>query len=106
MNRTDHKVLSRIKEIISAQVPEAKVYLYGSRSRGTAGNQSDWDLLILLNKSRVTLEDEQKITDPLYDLEFSSGEVISPIIYSEEEWNKKYSITPFFKNVMGEARLL
>lgn len=86
--------------------PSAKIYLYGSRARGTAKLDSDWDLLILLNKDRITNEEEQKITYPLYDLEFEIGEVISPMVYSENEWYSKYRITPFYSNVMREGRLL
>jgi len=106
MKNADNEILNQIKRIITEQEPRAKIYLYGSRSRGTAKNYSDWDLLILLNKDKISPEDEQKITYPLYDLEFDTGEVISPMIYSETEWNTKYKITPFYQNVMREGRLL
>lgn len=59
---------------------------------------SDWEILILLDKDRVSLEEEQRITYPLYDLEFETGEVISPMVYSEKEWNSKYRVTPLFKS--------
>lgn len=106
MKNSDSRLLSRIKAIIAEQDPAAKIYLYGSRSRSTAERNSDWDLLILLKKNSISLEDEQKITSPLYDLEFDTGEMISPMIYSEKEWNSKYRMTPFYKNVMEEAKLL
>ena len=86
--------------------PSAKVYLYGSRARGTTKPDSDWDLLILLNKDKITTEVERNVTSPLYDLEFEIGEVISPMIYSEKEWNSKHSVTPFYSNVMREGKLL
>ncbi|MFA6400798.1 MAG: nucleotidyltransferase domain-containing protein [Salinivirgaceae bacterium] len=105
MKATD-KVLQRIKMLVLQSEPSAKIYLYGSRARGTAKLDSDWDLLILLNKDRITNEEEQKITYPLYDLEFEIGEVISPMVYSENEWYSKYRITPFYSNVMREGRLL
>jgi uncharacterized protein len=106
MKNSDSKILNEIKKIVTEQEPKAKIYLYGSRSRGTAKSNSDWDLLILLNKDKISQEDEQKITHPLYDLEFDTGEVISPMIYSEKEWNTKHKITAFFQNVMKEGRLL
>jgi len=99
-------ILSIIKKIVKERDPSAKIYLYGSRSRGTATSYSDWDLLILLNRDNISLEVEREITCPLYDLEFDSGEVISPMIYSDKEWNTKYKITPFYKNVMRESKLL
>ena len=106
MKNADNKILNQIKKIVTEQEPKAKIYLYGSRSRGTAKSNSDWDLLILLNKDKISPEDEQKISYPLYDLEFDTGEVISPMIYSEKEWNTKHKITPFYQNVMREGRLL
>lgn len=106
MKNADSKILNQIKKIVTEQEPKAKIYLYGSRSQGTAKSNSDWDLLILLNKDKISPEDEQKISYPLYDLEFDTGEVISPMIYSEKEWNTKHKITPFYQNVMREGRLL
>lgn len=103
---SDAKILNRIKRIVKDKEPSAKIYLYGSRSRGTAKEDSDWDLLILLNKDSITSETEKKITYPLYDLEFDTGEVISPMVFSEKEWNSKYKVTPFYQNVMKEGRLL
>lgn len=92
--------------MVQQRDPSAKIYLYGSRARGTSRPDSDWDLLILLNNDKITSEIEQNITYPLYDLEFEIGEVISPMVYSEKEWESKYRITPFYSNVMKEGRLL
>ena len=99
-------ILRRIKMIVLQREPSAKIYLYGSRARGTAKLDSDLDLLILLNKERITNEIEQNVTFPLFDLEFEIGEVISPMVYSEKEWDSKYGIIPFYSNVMREGCLL
>lgn len=99
-------ILDKIKKIVHKKEPSAKIYLYGSRVRGTAVSDSDWDLLILLDKDKITSDIEKSITYPLYDLEFDTGEVISPMVYSEKEWNTKYKITPFYFNVMREGKLL
>ncbi|HPT32451.1 MAG TPA: nucleotidyltransferase domain-containing protein [Prolixibacteraceae bacterium] len=98
--------LEEIKRIVLQRDATAKIYLYGSRSRGTSKKESDWDLLILLNRETITAEIEEDITFSLYDLEFDTGEVISPMVYSEKEWNSKYNITPFYHNVMKEGILL
>ncbi len=106
MNVSEKNILKQIKRIIKEKEPTAKIYLYGSRSKGMAKDDSDWDLLILLNKDKISEETERKITYPLYDLEFDTGEVISPMVYSQKEWNTKYKVTPFYKNVMSEGKLL
>ncbi|HTN68781.1 MAG TPA: nucleotidyltransferase domain-containing protein [Dysgonamonadaceae bacterium] len=106
MKTSDTKILNQIKRIVRKKEPSAKIYLYGSRSRGTAKDDSDWDLLILLDKEYISSEIEQEITYSLYDLEFDTGEIISPMVYSEKEWNSKYKVTSFYQNVMREGRLL
>lgn len=99
-------ILSTIKRLVVEKDSTAKVYLYGSRAKGNARKDSDWDVLILLNRDKITSDIENEITYSLYDLEFESGQIISPMVYSEKEWNSKYKITPFYRNVMREGRLL
>ena len=106
MKKISNKILSQIKSIVQQQDPAAKIYLFGSRSKGTANTRSDWDLLILLNKDEITPLAEQAITHPLYDLEFDTGEIISPQVYSIKEWNNKYRFTAFYQNIMQEGILL
>jgi len=99
-------ILKRIKASIHESEPSAKIYLYGSRARESARSESDWDILILIQREKITNQIENKITDPLYDIEFETGEVISPMVYSEMEWNTKYSVTSFYHNVMNEGKLI
>jgi len=100
------ELLNRIRAIVLTREPDAKIYLYGSRALGTGKNDSDWDLLILIDKEEITARIEHEITSPLYELEFEVGEVISPMIYTEKEWFGKYTVTPFYSNVMREGILL
>ena len=104
--KNEKEILEKIKTIVLKQEPKAKIYLYGSRARGNAKSDSDWDLLILLSKEKITQNDEKNISYSLYDLEFETGEVIAPMIYSESEWNTKYKVTPFYKNIMREGIIL
>ena len=102
--RNSNKILSEIKNTVKGKHPDAQIILYGSSARGIARDDSDWDLLILLNKEKITPEIEESVTHPPYDLEIESGEVISPVVYSLQEWNSKYKITPFYYNVMTEGK--
>jgi predicted nucleotidyltransferase len=98
--------LNRIKTTILGKTPDAQIFVFGYRARGTANKDSDWDILILLPNERINSKDESILTDPLYDLELETGEVISPFIYSETEWNNRYAITPLYKQIQLEARRL
>ncbi len=101
-----NKILGAIKQAVTGKYPDAKIILYGSRARGTSLPDSDWDLLILLNRDKITHEIEESITYPLYDLEIELGEVICPMVYTEEEWKNKYVVTPLYKNIMREGKAL
>lgn len=95
-------ILKKIKQTIQAIDPTAIIFLYGSRARGDARADSDWDLLVLLN-SIVTPELERKITDPLYDIEVQTGQVISPLVCNITEWISKHSFSPLFESINNEG---
>ena len=81
------------------------LWLYGSRARGTARHDSDWDLLILLD------EDKQKNTDfvqyayPFTLMASDEDQMVIPQIYTKKEW-KQMSFTPFVKNVEHDKLVL
>ncbi len=55
-----------------------------------------------MNRDKISFEDERKISYPLYDIEFDTGKLISPMIYTVKDWEYKYSITTYYENVMKE----
>ncbi len=85
--------------MISGIAPKSEVYLYGSKARGNSKKQSHWDILILLNITRITFDFEKRIIDALYDIEIETGEVISPLIYTKKDWDNKHFFTPLYENI-------
>jgi hypothetical protein len=53
----------------------------------------------------VSHEDENRITYPLYNIEFATGIIISPQVYTKKSW-ANHRVTPFYENVNNEGRLL
>lgn len=96
----------QIKEVIRNTDKSATAILYGSRANGKARDDSDWDILILLNKPHASLKDEQLFRHRLYDLELRIGQPISTFVYSLSDWNTKMSGTPLFKNIQREGMIL
>jgi uncharacterized protein len=96
-------VTDKIKKVIHKEDPLAKIILYGSRARGIYSNESDWDILVLLNKPHVSFKDEQSIRHKLYDIELETGASISTFVYSFNDWNTRLSVTPLYKNVKREG---
>jgi len=51
-------------------------------------------------------KEEMKIAYPLYDIEFLTGIIISPLVLSKKDWKKRHKITPFYENVLNEGIVL
>jgi predicted nucleotidyltransferase len=98
--------LQLIKKSVQASDPEATLILYGSYARGDFHSESDIDLLVLIDKDKITWEDRKRIGYPLYDIELDSGIMISTLVYSRRTWNRPDLITPFYENVNREGVVL
>lgn len=75
----------------------------GYQARGNENSSSDWDLLILLNTEIITFDIETKSMDALYEKELQTGEVISPLIYTKEDWAGTHKITRLYENIETEG---
>ena len=96
-------VLNSISTAIHAQDPSAQAFLFGSRARGDNKPDSDWDILILVDKQIVTNDIEDKFRDVLYNIELESGQVISTFIYSKSFWLQTLKYSPIYKAVKKEG---
>ena len=84
---------------VLALAPHAEIILYGSRARGTAHPDSDWDLLILLPTPRDK-KLEAQIKDRLYDVELETDTVLTSIIRSKKEWQStRYAVLPLRQQI-------
>jgi len=45
----DEDLLNQVKRAVAEREPDADIVLYGSRARGDATADSDWDFLVLVN---------------------------------------------------------
>ena len=99
-------LLQRIKKAIKELEPDAKIILYGSRSKGRASDESDWDFLILVDGT-VDFRRTDKIRHRLYEIEWDTGEVLCSIVRSRVEWQKPIiKVTPFFQSVERDGIML
>ena len=99
----DKQVFDSIKKTLSMSLPkQAVAMLYGSQARGDARQDSDWDILIVLDKEKLMPEDYDTVTYPLTKLGWDIGAEINPIMYTKKEWEAS-RITPFYHNVVKDA---
>lgn len=105
---SNKQLLQRIKNAVHEVEPKATIILYGSRARGDNKPDSDWDILIIVNKKKVSNQFEDEITFPLYKIEWDTGNIISPIVINKNTWqnqNQNY-VPPFFESIQKEGILL
>ena len=90
MSRKDRHIISLIRHIAKSNVPpDGRVLLYGSRARGTAREDSDWDLLIILNKAAIEQSDYDNISYLFFISGLEEGQLFSPVLYTKKEWEER-----------------
>ncbi len=93
----------RIKENVLEVDPQAEVWLYGSRARGSAHAESDWDVLVLTPQASLSTAEESRFVDHMCDLIVETGEVVQLFAYGKDDWHRRHRITPFYQNVQRDA---
>lgn len=86
--------------------PLVKTILYGSEARGDAHPDSDIDLLVLVDKDKLSYADKDSIIASFYDIELETGVIISTLIMPRKEWENRPFLTPFQYNVNKEGIIL
>jgi predicted nucleotidyltransferase len=103
MTEKELYIMKQIGLRIQHKDPEADVILFGSHARGQAGEESDWDILILINGPKKDRSVEDKYRDEMFQLELELGEPISTLIYSKMDWETKFTSTPLYQNIKKEG---
>ncbi|GHV10147.1 hypothetical protein FACS1894162_2850 [Bacteroidia bacterium] len=99
----NEEILSNIRELKHTLLPNDKMILFGSQARGDARPDSDWDLLVILDKKgKHDWTDFDNFAYPFEELGWDFGVAINTLLYTKEEWDKGKSF-PFYKNVTHEG---
>jgi len=93
-------IIREVQNRVLAIVPDARIILYGSRARGDAREDSDWDFLILLEQVSPSLEKE--ILQSIYEYELLSQQPISVFITTQDYANQ-YRLDPFYQFIDREG---
>lgn len=80
-------VLNLIRTIVRSSEPDASIILYGSRARGDAREDSDWDIVVLLNKPPMPHDERYAIAYELWDKGQDIGEEINTLVYTKDQWD-------------------
>jgi len=100
-----HSVLTAIKqrlyEVLGDEVRQ--IILFGSRSRGDAEEDSDYDILLLVRERTRELED--RVDDIAYEMLDRYGAVVTIFVLETETFERE-THEPLFCNIRREGILL
>lgn len=82
--------------------PNSEMILFGSRARGDAHEDSDWDILILLDKDHISFSDYSLYSYPFRELGWDLGQYINVVLFTKKSWQED-SASPFHENVNEEG---
>ncbi|MCS7304510.1 MAG: nucleotidyltransferase domain-containing protein [Thermoguttaceae bacterium] len=86
MNEKIAPLIHRVKNFLLAQYGDKvrQVSLYGSHARGTATEDSDIDLLVLVDKELSAWKVQDSLSDLLWDIILETNEIISVVVLTED----------------------
>jgi len=102
LSNKDKQILEEFSIAIRQQFPEARIWAFGSRTKGFAIAESDLDVCVVIRK----LDDDadRQIIETAWKVGFENDIVISTVSYSAKEFDQgPCSESMFVDNILGEG---
>ena len=99
---SNEKMIDMIKNSVREVDSDARIILYGSRARGDERENSDWDIIVIVDNKKTPAENYKTIAYPLFEKGMEIGTEINTIVYSKEQWENGKP-TLFRHNVLNEG---
>ena len=95
----EKKALADLARRLRARLPVTRIILFGSKVTGSADEESDIDLLILVADS-VTSDLRRLVVNETFECNLKFGVNISSLVIEDKEWREgPPSILPFHEEV-------
>jgi predicted nucleotidyltransferase len=91
--KLDKQTVSALKTIITTDIPDAEILLFGDRAKAAYNTHSDWDLLILTTSDYPkTLKWE--LQEKLFNLTIQQGTRVNILLIQKAKWltEKEYEV--------------
>ena len=96
------QILQKFATKVRAEYPEARIFAFGSYPRGTATEESDLDVCVVLKELKP--EDRLVISDLAWETGFEYDILISTIVVSAAEYeNGPISASPLMESIRTEG---
>ena len=95
-----------VKNTIIVTDETAAVILFGSRARGDAEHDSDWDFLILTQEKDTDLLSDKFRQTILREVELKHNVAISLMVKNATLWQTDYAVTNIYASINEDGILL
>ena len=98
----DAQIFAQFADSVRQQFPDARIWAFGSRVKGTATPESDLDVCVVVRAKDDVIK--RRIRDVSWQVGFDHDLLISTIIYSDEEFERgPCSFSPIVKTILREG---
>jgi len=102
----DRDIVLACKEVILSLLPGSEIILYGSRARGRAKPESDYDFLVLTPEP-LSLESKKRLNSSLCEFELQQDCMVSTLVRDRRLWSQPiYQAIPLRKRVQRDGVIL
>lgn len=103
ISKSERQALDKLIAELKTLWPGVKVKVFGSKVKGTADDESDLDILILL-PSEVLEDIRRQVIYKVFDINLTYETNLSPLIMSENEWeHRPISLLPIHAFIEEEG---
>lgn len=81
----DKQILNTLKTIITTDIPDAEIRLFGGRGQGVYNKQSDWDILILTTNDHPTSL-KWELQEKLFNVTIQQSTRVNILLVQKDRW--------------------
>ena len=86
MLKKDQEILEVFARRVRERFPESRIWAFGSRARGDATEESDFDICVVLN--RLTPTERAIVRHISWEVAFDHERVFNTVLFSVEEFEE------------------
>lgn len=99
-------MIAQLRFGVASLFPQDKIeaILFGSYARGDADQDSDIDVMFLVDASRQEISEHNwQVGDLASDFLLEHGVIISPIVENRDYFSANSEVLPFYRNIVCEG---
>lgn len=102
IRKADKRVLQEFAERVRSREPRAQIWAFGSRARGDAVAESDFDICVALPKAGP--EEREYVQEAAWEVGFEHRMVIAALCYSKREmFHGPRTASPLIRAILREG---